>query len=178
MNISSAVTFTNAPSVTFTQILANGTSQINGSVPITVSSGNVNVASGEVLTVSSPLVASTLTKQGDGTLTLGVASILSGVANLASTAGTTNINSTLATGTATVTLTGASSVKFGSVSQTLASLSIGAGSTATFTSDFASFSGPGSKGGNFSGAAIVPEPGSLTLLLVGTLSVLHRRRRN
>ena len=178
MNISSALTFTNAPGVTFTQIIADGTSQINGSVPITISSGNVNVASGEVLTVSSPLVASTLTKQGDGTLTLGVASILSGVANLASTAGTTNINSTLATGTATVTLTGASSVKFGSVSQTLASLSIGAGSTATFTSDFASFSGSGSKGGNFSGTAIVPEPGALALLLVGTLSVLQRRRRN
>ena len=178
MEISSAVTFTNAPGVTFTHIIANGTSQINGSVPITISSGEVSVASGEMLTVGSPLLATTLTKQGDGTLTLGVAAILSGVAHLASTAGTTNINSALATGTATVTLTGASSVKFGSVSQNLASLSIGAGSTATFTSDFASFSGSGGKGGGFSGGSVVPEPGTLGLLLVGALGALHRRRRD
>ena len=179
MEISSGVTLTNAPGgVTFTNIVANGTSQINGTVPITVSSGNVSVPVGDVLTVGSPLSATTLTKQGDGTLTFGTSATLSGVGSLASTLGTTNINSALGGGSAAVTLTGASTVKFGSISQTLGSLTIGAGSTVTFTSGVASFSGAGGKGAGFAGAAAVPEPGTLGLLLVGALGALNRRRRS
>jgi len=67
-------------------------------------------------------------------------------------------------------------LKFGSVSQTLSSLTIGAGSTVTFTSGLASFSG-GGKGASFGGTATVPEPGTLGLLLIGALGVLNRRRR-
>ena len=107
-----------------------------------------------------------------------VAAPLSGVGNLASTAGTTNVNSALGSGSAAVTLTGASTVKFGSVSQTLSSLTIGAGSTATFTSGLASFSGgAGGKAPSFGGSGVVPEPGTIGLLLVGALGILNRRRK-
>ena len=64
----------------------------------------------------------------------------------------------------------AATLKFGSVSQTLSSLTIGAGSTVTFTGGLASFSG-GSRGKapSFGGTAVVPEPGAL--------GVLNRRRQ-
>ncbi|MEI8106833.1 MAG: PEP-CTERM sorting domain-containing protein, partial [Verrucomicrobiota bacterium] len=69
-------------------------------------------------------------------------------------------------------------LKFGSVSQTLGSLTIGAGSTVTFTGGEAlgSFSG-GSKVSGFVGASTVPEPGTIGLLLVGALGFVNRRRR-
>ena len=97
------------------------------------------------------------------------------------------MNGTLGTGTSTVSVTGASSLKFGSVSQTLGSLTIGAGATVTLTRGLASFSGGGEKGSGFTsgapslggggGSAVVPEPGTLGLLLVGALGMLNRRRR-
>ena len=93
-------------------------------------------------------------------------------------AGTTNVNSVLGSGTSAVSATGTgTTLKFGSVSQTLSSLSIGAGSTVTFTSGLASFSGGGGKGASLGGGAVVPEPGTLGLLLVGAVGVLNRRRR-
>jgi hypothetical protein len=67
------------------------------------------------------------------------------------------------------------------VSQTLSSLTIGAGATVVFTSGAASGSfGGGDKGagfGSLGGGATVPEPGTLGLLLVGALGMLNRRRR-
>jgi len=96
--------------------------------------------------------------------------------------GTLNVNGTLATGlavTVTDTANGASTkLRFGSVSQTLGSLTIGAGATVVFTSGLASgaFSGD-DKGAGFAGGAAVPEPGTLGLLLVGALGMLNRRRR-
>ena len=51
-----------------------------------------------------------------------------------------------------------------------------AGSTVTFTSGVASFSG-GGKIASLGGNAVVPEPGTLGLLLVGAVGVLNRRRR-
>ena len=107
-----------------------------------------------------------------------MSSDLTGLSALAASNGTTNVNSALGTGGAsTVSVTGATTLKFGSVSQTLASLTIGAGSTVTFTSGLASFSGGGGKTPSFGGTAAVPEPGTLGLLLVGALGVLNRRRR-
>ena len=71
-------------------------------------------------------------------------------------------------------------LKFGSVSQALSSLTIGAGATVVFTSGTASgaLSGGGEgKAPGFGGGAVVPEPGTLGLLLVGALGMLNRRRR-
>ena len=119
-------------------------------------------------------MATAFTKVGAGTLSLNGASQNYGT--LTATDGTTNVNGTLGTGTSTVSVTGASSLKFGSVSQTLGSLTIGAGSTVTFTSGLASFSGDNGKPASF-GTSTVPEPGTLGLLLIGALGVLNRRRR-
>ena len=110
--------------------------------------------------------------------------------SLTVTEGTLNVNGEVgsipANGTASVVVAAGAKLKFGSVSQTLTSLTIGAGATVTFTSGAASgaFSGGGGKAGGFGGAAssfgggaTVPEPGTLGLLLVGALGMLNRRRR-
>ncbi|MCX6978971.1 MAG: PEP-CTERM sorting domain-containing protein, partial [Verrucomicrobia bacterium] len=70
-------------------------------------------------------------------------------------------------------------LKFGSVSPSLASLTIGAGSTVTFSNGLASgaFTSTDSKATNFT-AFVVPEPSSVALLLVGSLGMLNRRRRS
>ncbi|MCE9612342.1 MAG: autotransporter-associated beta strand repeat-containing protein [Chthoniobacter sp.] len=118
-----------------------------------------------------------IAKSGGGTLNFGATpGSLAGVGNLTATAGTTNVNSVLGNGTSAVSVTGATTLKFGSVSQTLSSLSIGAGSTVTFTSGVAAFSG-GGKAPSLGGSAVVPEPGTIGLLLVGALGLLNRRRR-
>ena len=107
--------------------------------------------------------------------------------------GTANVNGTLGTapGLAVVTVTDAGNgtkLRFGTVSQTLSSLTIGAGATVIFTSGLASGSLTGDDGGgkaagfgspasSFGGGATVPEPGTLGLLLVGALGMLNRRRR-
>ena len=137
-----------------------------------VVSGNVSV-SGDPGTVG-------LTKAGAGTLDLNGQQAYN---TFVVTGGTTNVNGALGTlpanGTATVTVSPGAKLKFGNVSQTLSSLTIGAGATVTFTSGMAtgSFSGSG-KAPSFGGAAVVPEPGTLGLLLVGALGLLNRRRRH
>ena len=99
------------------------------------------------------------------------------------TAGTLDVNGavgiTPANGTASVVVADGATLKFGSVSQTLSSLSIGAGSTVTFGSGAASgaFSGGEFKGASLGGGSVVPEPGTMGLLLVGAIGVLNRRRR-
>ncbi|MEI8109002.1 MAG: PEP-CTERM sorting domain-containing protein, partial [Verrucomicrobiota bacterium] len=94
----------------------------------------------------------------------------------------TNVNGLLGTapGAAAVTVAAGASLKFGTISQTLASLDIGAGSTVTFMGGSASGSFTSSDGGSKApsfGAAVVPEPGTFGLLLVGALGMLNRRRR-
>ncbi len=126
--------------------------------------------------IGSTVTGSTLTKTGLGTLNFDANSTLTGLGALAANNGTTNVNSVLGGGSSTVSVTGATTLKFGSVSQTLSSLTIGAGSTVTFTSGVAAFSGGG--GGKVTSlGSTVPEPGTLGLLLVGALGVLNRRRR-
>jgi hypothetical protein len=126
-----------------------------------------------------------VTKAGTGTLNLAAGSALA-IDSLMANDGTTTVNSTLGTGTSvTVNDTGggaATSLKFGSVSQTLASLTIGAGATVTFTSGPASFTGStsGKAAGFGSGqpsGGLVPEPGTTGLLLAGALGLLARRAR-
>ena len=83
-------------------------------------------------------------------------------------------------GTAVVTVTNAaggaaSTLNFGSVSQTLASLTIGAGAKVTFSSGLV---GPGGGGESFASpkGALVPEPSTSGLLILGALGALRRRR--
>ena len=120
-----------------------------------------------------------LTKAGNGVLNLNGAQ---GYDSLTADAGTTNVNGALGTvpanGTATVTVSPGAKLKFGNVSQTLSSLTIGAGATVTFTSGMAtgSFSGSG-KASSFGGAAVVPEPGAIGLVFAGARGLLGRRRR-
>ncbi len=127
-----------------------------------------------------------VTKAGTGTLNLAAGSVLA-LDSLTANDGTTTVNRTLGTGTTAVTVNdtaggAATSLKFGSVSQTLASLTIGAGATVTFSSGLASFTGgtsgkaPGFSPGHPSGG-LVPEPGTTGLLLAGALGLLARRGR-
>jgi autotransporter-associated beta strand protein len=113
---------------------------------------------------------------------------LSGFLNYASVttnAGVLNVNGTVGNGISTVAVNNpGTKLKFGSVSQTLASLSIGAGATVIFTSGVASGSLSGEGDGRALGfvgdlgrGATVPEPGTLGLLLIGALGVLGRRRK-
>ena len=76
------------------------------------------------------------------------------------------MNSALGTGTSTVNANATTNI---STSQTLAALNIGAGAVVTFSQTPPPFAG-------FS-AGVVPEPGSLSLLLIGALGLATRRNR-
>ena len=131
---------------------------------------------GDVLAITGTVTQSgtrSLTKTGNGTLTLSGDQLYD---TLMTAGGTTNINGVLGTVPGSATVQANANTRFGSVSQKLASLSIGAGATVTFTSGPAAFSGSG-KGGSPGGSAVVPEPSAFGLLLVGALGMLARRRR-
>ena len=123
-----------------------------------------------------------LTKTGDGTL--GLDSDSQNYDALTVNGGTTNVNGALGTmpGLAAVAATGVGTkLRFGTVSQTLNSLSIGAGASVIFTSGAASGSWNGGAGGKTVGLnsfAVIPEPGTSGLLSAGVLGILVRRRRS
>lgn len=108
--------------------------------------------------------AGTLTKTGTGTLTL---TGVQGYGTLHTTAGTTNISGTFTNANATVNANATTNFQ---TSQTLAALNIGGGA---FAETFA-FTAPGA---GITSNAVVPEPGSLSLLAIGALGFLSRRRR-
>jgi hypothetical protein len=61
-------------------------------------------------------------------------------------------------------------LRVGGVSQNLASLSIGEGALVTFSSNFGSVAVGSSKG-----VATVPEPSSLSLLMLSVIGFLHHQ---
>jgi len=120
---------------------------------------------GMVTELSGAISGTGLEKTGGGTLHL------SGVqtyTTLTTTGGITEVDSALATG---ATVNANATTNF-NLSQTLSALNIGAGAVVTLTATppFAPLAGAGS--------AVVPEPGTVGLLLVGALGVLARRRRS
>ncbi len=103
-----------------------------------------------------------LIKNGTGTLTIAGTQTYD---RLTTTAGTTNVNSMLGTGNSIVNAN--SETNFGA-DQKLAELNIGANAVVTI----ADAPGP------LAGVAVVPEPTSLGLLVVGALSLLGWRQRD
>ena len=129
---------------------------------------------GRTVTLTS-VNGSALTKIGTGTLILNGTQTYN---SLTANDGTTAINAPLGTapGLAAVSVSSGAAVKFGTVSQRLAALTIGVGAAVTFTSGAASLSGEGG-GKTPAGTSAVPEPGALLLLLAGAGGLLGRRRR-
>ena len=164
-----AVTFTVAGTNTYNLGGLQGADALNaGSNSLSIGANNANTTS------TGDLTAAAITKVGTGTLDLNGANQTSN--SLTANAGTTNLNGALVTLTADVAVNNlGTKLRFGSVSQTLNSLTIGNGATVTFTSGAAS--GAFSGGDKFTGVSAVPEPGSLGLLLVGAIGVINRRRR-
>ena len=160
-----------------------GTGTIGGTITL---AGSTSIGGAGTLNINGVVSTggNTVSTLGVGVTNFGTASTLTSLASLAVLDGTTNVNSALGTsGNAVVNVSDTvggnpTTLKFGSVSQTLSSLTIGAGSTVTFTGGEAlgSFSG-GSKVSGFVGASTVPEPGTIGLLLVGALGFVNRRRR-
>ncbi|MCE9609888.1 MAG: autotransporter-associated beta strand repeat-containing protein [Chthoniobacter sp.] len=170
------------------------TTVVLDSAPQTFTVGPSASATDE-LTISSAITQasslSELVKEGAGVLKLDGAQTYD---LLTANGGTTNVNGVLGTGSGTAAVAvnnSGTTLRFGSVSQTLSSLTIGAGSTVVFTSGPASgaltgggtgkapgFSGTTASTSSFGGgSAVVPEPGTMGLLLVGALGLLNRRRR-
>ena len=123
------------------------------------------------------LVGGGLTKRGLGTLNLAGGVQNYGTLTAEALSGETRIDVALGVGGTSVVAN--ADVRFGSVSQSLGSLSIGSGAVVTFGSGPGSAMGGGVWKLGVDGVAMVPEPGAMGLLLVGLMGVLGvgRRRR-
>lgn len=143
---------------------------VNRALTIGASGATIEVTTGASLTVPGAISGpgNTLTKTGDGTLTLTGSQ---DYATLNANLGVTNLNSALGAGISTLNANSTVNITVG---QTLAALNIADGVVVTF-GDGLPFAGGADKFG--SGAAVVPEPGSIGLLLAGALGLAARRRR-
>ena len=108
-----------------------------------------------------------LTKDGAGTLNINSGTQTYRTLQVVAGSGTTNVNVALGSGS---TIVNANSTTNITVSQDLLELNIG---TNPPLAPLASFGG----GGSGPGVGVVPEPGSMGLLLTGALGLLARRRR-
>ena len=142
-------------------------------------------ATGESFTLGSALTntsgnINSLVKTGAGTASLAGPTTYTGSTTVSG--GTLIVNTAIGTGTSAVSVVNSgSTLRFGSVSQTLASLSIGAGTNVKFSSGAASLNDAGGGktqgfGGDASTSAAVPEPAALGLLMLGALASLGGRR--
>ena len=149
--------------------------QVNGGAALKFGSVSQNLAGltiGAGATVTFTSGPQNFTKNDGGSQTL---TGFLNYASLTTTAGVLNVNGGIGAGTSTVTVNNLGTrLNFGSVSQTLASLTIGAGATVTFTSGVAAFSGGEGKP---PGVAAVPEPSSALLAALGAALLGLRRRR-
>ncbi|MCE9609011.1 MAG: autotransporter-associated beta strand repeat-containing protein [Chthoniobacter sp.] len=167
-----------------------------GGITSIAANTSLTIAGAGDTTITAPVAlgaaSGALTKDGAGLLNINSGAQTYKTLTATAGAGTTNVNVAL-TATGNTDVVASANVKFGSVSQTLSSLTIGAGATVTFTSGVASGSLTGGDGGGklpaisgaapsfggsgTGGSAVVPEPGTVGLLLVGALGLLNRRRR-
>lgn len=124
------------------------------------------------LGATSSVTGTSLTKNGAGILNLNGTQSYT---DLATFVGTTNINTALGSGTSTITANAATNI---SVSQTLTSLSIGPGAVVTLgaaAAPPAPFADELSVSPDATSIA-VPEPGSVSLLILGCLGMFSSRR--
>ena len=176
--------------------ITGGTLNVNADAALGDAAGTVALSNGAVLQAGGALTMNRAFTLGTGggtidtngsTVTLGATSAIGGTAltktgsgllnlsgpqtyaALTTSGGTTSVNTTLGSGTSTVTAN--ATVNF-YASQTLASLTIADGVEVTFGDSLPFAGGPEKSGA----PALVPEPGALGLLLVGALGVLVRRR--
>jgi autotransporter-associated beta strand protein len=165
-----------AVSISNNAVLQAGGTVTTSSRTLTVDSGGGTIdTNGNTVTyavgstVTDGGMGNTLTKTGNGTLNLnGVQTY----GTLTTSGGTTNVNSALGTGTSTLNANATTNI---GASQTLAALNIGAGAVVTFGDGPFAFGFDEAFAGSPAAGAVVPEPGSLGLLLVGVLSTLARR---
>ena len=154
------------------QAAANVTT--NRTITLGAGGGQIDT-NGQIVTLDtgSTVTGTSLTEAGSGVLNIkGVQTYNA----LTTTGGVTNIYTALGTGTSTITANATTNIY---ASQTLASLTIADGVEVTFGNGLPFDAEPPKAAAPFRGgsAGLVPEPGSIGLLLVGALGILARRRR-
>ena len=163
-------------------ITTNATLQASAPVSTTraftlgVGGGQIDT-NGQTVTLAagSSVTGTALTKTGGGTLTLAGTQTYANLTTTGGATSVTNVNTALGTGTSTVNAN--ARVNF-NASQKLGALTIAEGVEVTFGNGLP-FADEGGKGVAFGeGLAVVPEPGSAALLLIGATGFLSRRKRD